>query len=117
MSDIGSQFATKTLPPPISRTETSTPGVGPTITARDFAPVNRQIVSAIVEGLGFPSCMVLLRPENRQLKNCVLKALLAATTSARARGIQTRSIRVPKSKDAKTNPLKMPDDPQGVCGQ
>ena len=117
MSETGSQFATKTLPPPISRTATSTPGAGPTITARDLAPVKRQIVLAIVLGVGFPSCIVILQPANRQLKNFVLKDLLAATTRARARGIQTRSISVPKSKDANTNPLTIPDDPHGDCGQ
>src|SRR5690348_11290780 len=100
--DMGSQFATMTLPRPISRTETSTPGVGPTSTARDLAPVNRQIVLAIVLRLGFPRCNLFLRPVNRQLKNCVLKALLAAITRIRATGIHARSISVPKSNDANT---------------
>src|SRR6266705_1069643 len=85
ISETGSLFAIKTLPPPISRTATSTPGVGPTITARDFAPVNRQTVLAIVSRLGFPSCIVFLQQANRQLKKFVLKALLAATTRTRAR--------------------------------
>src|SRR2546426_2818034 len=114
--ETGSQFATKTLPPPMSRTATSTPGLGPTITARDFAPVSLQIVLAIVAELGFPRCIVLCLV-NRQLKNCVLKALLAATTRTRASGIQARSISVPKSNDANTNPVTIPDDPHGDCGQ
>src|SRR2546428_10110650 len=108
MSDIGSQFATKTLPPPISRTATSTPGVGPTLTARGFAPVNRQIVLAMVSRLGFPSCIVFLQQANRQLKRFVLKALLAATPRTRARGIQTRAISVPNAQDANNHPLTIP---------
>src|SRR5260370_35755360 len=117
MSETESHLAPRSLLPRISRSATSTPGIGPTITARDFAPVNRQIVLAIVLGVGFPSCIVLLQPADRQLKNCVLKDLLAATARSRARGIQTRSISVPKSKDANTNPFTIPDDPHGDCGQ
>src|SRR6266566_4209613 len=61
----------------------------------------------------FSKMQLTFRPANLQLKNCVLKALLAATTRIRASGIHTRSISVPKSKDANTKPFTIPDDPQG----
>src|SRR2546425_7415928 len=52
--ETGSQFAIKTLPAPISRTETSTPARGPTITSREVAPLRRQMVLAFVFWLSFP---------------------------------------------------------------